>query len=987
MQPLRFYIKTSLLISLAVLCAPVLAEQSGTANVKRKLAIAPGHAVVAPPVVRALPLPAQVLTKNKKQKLIKKSYPSSSFEKGLYLKQQGQINEALVQFIRAAQENPRDVRAFYEQAQLFKQVGKIKLAKSALEQSLAVAPSNTEARGLLVQLHFESGNIFGAAAEVGKLLTQHQESVAKPKSKPVDNKDAALPPPGVIHIEMAPLKNGPSPSPASDNGDDTSMWLHSAASPNSGVAASQNLKKASDSERPLQSKGGYEDVLAHIPSNAAEPEPKATAESNKTPSAVSKILNDIPGFAPSPVSESTTSPSKTAEKLAEAAAKASPGEEKEAAQGFLARMRASARNMSTSLAKPVPSWVKNHLPLAKDKEETRAEAADPSIAEDAPEQTRTQQMISWLKEKIPFLQDKPETSAFDTLPKDAKSKQVASWIKAKTQVIPFVPHAKPTSTVVKTSLDGPASGADKKGADLPPEIARALAGKFSGPTNLNATKEPEGDKDKKLQDEQIKALLSASSAEPSAPKEAHRPESSGPKYGLLNNNALSHVGASAPQDFSEQEPTMLDNLLKQAGKTFSSFLPSISWSWPTMPSIPGLKFRSNAPEAVVASVPAPEQSALPVSPGAAAASQAVPLDVSRILNKLVPSASAPSLPADQLNPRLSSSMPLAAPPANLESYIPKPLESLAAPTHGNVPQPQLRAQESNAGSGKLLLPQTQPQAAASNSAQAPAQNPLPPLVQDVLTRVEPIVKPAVAAANSLMQSIAPLAIPSQSGDRSAPSPVAVAAQALVPNNVPVPVGVNLQKYQQAEELRAEPEGSVHRLVDMQKKQAGAFTYMKPILDGDRNYLSSKQVRQIQALPGKAQEPKKSVPEDPITKRMRYLLEHGTGNMRKGEAFMFSEETGEGILFLPDGTSERRKLQDSQDAEKVLRARRPDIIKPQDLQYSLSLLGKLLPQQQQQQSQDPYAPAMNGPTLEQLMNQMNENSKGVWGWMKKSFKLN
>ena len=102
--------------------------------------------------------------------------------------------------------------------------------------------------------------------------------------------------------------------------------------------------------------------------------------------------------------------------------------------------------------------------------------------------------------------------------------------------------------------------------------------------------------------------------------------------------------------------------------------------------------------------------------------------------------------------------------------------------------------------------------------------------------------------------------------------------------------------------------------------------------------------------------------------------------------MFSEETGEGTLFLPDGTTERRKLQGAQDAEKVMRERRPDIMTPKDVQYTLTLLGKLLPPQQQPNN-DAVSNPLSGPTLEQLMSQMNQSSKGFFGWLKKSLNIN
>lgn len=159
--------------------------------------------------------------------------------------------------------------------------------------------------------------------------------------------------------------------------------------------------------------------------------------------------------------------------------------------------------------------------------------------------------------------------------------------------------------------------------------------------------------------------------------------------------------------------------------------------------------------------------------------------------------------------------------------------------------------------------------------------------------------------------------------------------------------------------------------------------MQPILDYDRNFMGLGQLRTIPASQARTETPKAPPPppEDAVTKRMRYLLEHGTSNLKQGEAFMYSEETGEGILFLPGQEAQRRKLHAPQDHEQVIQNRRPDIVEPKDLQYSLSLLGKLLPPGSRDGNQN--NPPINGPTLEQLMNQAN---KGVWGWVKDTFKI-
>lgn len=187
------------------------------------------------------------------------------------------------------------------------------------------------------------------------------------------------------------------------------------------------------------------------------------------------------------------------------------------------------------------------------------------------------------------------------------------------------------------------------------------------------------------------------------------------------------------------------------------------------------------------------------------------------------------------------------------------------------------------------------------------------------------------------------------------------------------------------EMLEQASGSAHKLIEVQKSKTGAFTYMKPTFDSDRVFLlGGKQVRTIQPLPAQ-QAAAKQPEEDAVTKRMRELLKNNSSNLRRGESFMFSEQSGEGTLFMPNGSVERRQLQAGEEAEKLMRKRRPDIMGARDIQYSLELLGKLLPPQNQNNYQQNEP--VSGPTLDQLMNQMNQNSKGFFGWMKKSLNIN
>ncbi len=89
----------------------------------------------------------------------------------------------------------------------------------------------------------------------------------------------------------------------------------------------------------------------------------------------------------------------------------------------------------------------------------------------------------------------------------------------------------------------------------------------------------------------------------------------------------------------------------------------------------------------------------------------------------------------------------------------------------------------------------------------------------------------------------------------------------------------------------------------------------------------------------------AAPEDEWVKRLRYLNENGTGTLKDGEAFMFSEDTGEAVLILASGKRIQRIIAQPQDAQEVLKLRRPDVLIPHELMYNLSLLGRLMPKEE------------------------------------------
>lgn len=119
--------------------------------------------------------------------------------------------------------------------------------------------------------------------------------------------------------------------------------------------------------------------------------------------------------------------------------------------------------------------------------------------------------------------------------------------------------------------------------------------------------------------------------------------------------------------------------------------------------------------------------------------------------------------------------------------------------------------------------------------------------------------------------------------------------------------------------------------------------------------------------------------DPMISRLTYLKEHGTASLKRGEAFMFSEETGEAVLFLTDGQTIRRKIAQAQDPVEVVKSRRPDIAFPQELKYNLSLLAKLLPPQKELQP-EPRPPGKF------TVNELLAEPSGFWSWLRSMLKI-
>src|SRR5262249_34380793 len=132
------------------------------------------------------------------------AYPRTHYEKALYFQQTGQVDRALVEFLKATQEDPRLVKAFYQQALIFQGKGYLKLAESSLEQALSVKPDFQQARVLLAAIHLQQGNLGGAVMELSRSLGLPEGAARAPSQR------APVSVPG----DATPTANQPESKPA-----------------------------------------------------------------------------------------------------------------------------------------------------------------------------------------------------------------------------------------------------------------------------------------------------------------------------------------------------------------------------------------------------------------------------------------------------------------------------------------------------------------------------------------------------------------------------------------------------------------------------------------------------------------------------------------------------------------------------------------------------------------------------------------------------
>lgn len=320
----------------------------------------------------------------------------------------------------------------------------------------------------------------------------------------------------------------------------------------------------------------------------------------------------------------------------------------------------------------------------------------------------------------------------------------------------------------------------------------------------------------------------------------------------------------------------------------------------------------------------------------------------------------------------------------------------------------------SAGRAQSNLPSTMPVASAVSAARSYSVSPQPAMLADNNQwRTCASTPQPVHPQESHMDNWQPPQLASLVGVRSpaanrAPQPVAVIPNTVPGNYEPLPPNPHSGSAQVASssQLRNLPIQS--RPVAQRLAKQG-FRFVAPNLPvKQRRFLSTIQTaasasagKGVGAMkaqtPRMAPIPPPEPPEDKWTKRMKYLMAYGTSSLGPGEAFMYSEETGEGVMFMPDGTTIKRKLADPRDAEEVALQRRPDILAPKgQLQYNLSLLGKIIKggdkgnEQSKAAAAAPQAQLRSGDMSSQVdtgaPDDFLNNPGGFFGWLKNVFKF-
>lgn len=777
---------------------------------KESLSLSPLPAVVSP---RTIPARTYQYKRTAVRSAVQRTYPSTHFQRGMYFKQKGDLNSALVEFLKATQENPQLVKAFYEQALIFHERGYLKLAESSLERGLAVDPQNQQVRLLLATVQLQQGNIGDAVKELSRSLGLSQQKVMPPAAAPPQEQPAesqAVPPTIQLpHGELQPPP--PPPEPAEMEQAPSSPPQFETPAP----VTTETGDPDSDIDDILK---GIPGIDPAVPDGSSAPstsrDRSASTGSSESPTAIRTQRIDTP------VSESPDTVSKSEQRQIEEA---------------LAKVR--LENKSPLMNFGLLSWLgraKPQLPRPSFNPPAPKPKKEKPIAEKpVREKPVREKRASWWSRQESTVPEKPREKP----PKVSAQPEKGSWWSKW-----FSQDEEPQPTVLSKAENAPKP-------QKPPKPVRQRVARVKSPV------------------EEQRPLLFVNRGE-KQPEEPMR---------MVVHQQLPAPEVTAPPAMHKPTPIV---------------------SQPLKPAVPHL----------IASAQPPQIAPPAARPSPLAVDSTVPLPVSpaqwpRQEHRPVPSPL--SFGYDETQPTLPANRPL-----SFQHHSPAPVPIAMSPAQAQaVPQPGYivppRTAHAVVQPSALQVTRTLP----NNQAAAP-KPPGPPVAAIPAPQaVAPAIRIAVAPP-----AAAPLA------------PVAPAA----PEHV---------------------------------------SFSSPPLINNRSLLS---------VAKNAPPPKKPV-EKPIegdawTQRLKFLSEHGTSSLKPGEAFMFSEESGEAVLFQSGGPTIRRIVAAPQDPEEVARLRRPDILLPQELMYNLSLLGKLLPhqepEQQKQQPSDNFS-----------INDLLPQTEGFFSWLR------
>jgi tetratricopeptide (TPR) repeat protein len=910
---------------LAISCLLSLAIQPATAQ-PRKEAVSfaiPGAILSAPLPISRRP---STITHKEIRDLSRSGYPRTHFQRGMYYRQKGDLNSALIEFLKATQENPRLVKAFYEQSLIFHQRGYLKLAESALEQALAVDADYKQARVLLATIRLAQGNVGGAVSELSRSL-----GLPESKKQPV-NLDNEVPQQTAEELEEREFDR-PAPPPS------LLQVLHDILpepphAENQPVPTVQNAAPVVEQPAPTERKTGF----AGLP-NPPTAERKVTA-----PGELDDLLKGIPGLDPD-----LPAPQATANSQAASQASAAPSATPDAAD---------KKDLATKSAPAKKSFFHFHIANPLSASLSLFKNPNPKTDPPAPPKAeRLEKKAEKFKVKAENLRERADKLS------PAKNNS-GSQVPLSTE-----PESHATKKLAKTVEENTKKAGTERQDQRPNRVKKNRGGIFAGLFTFFESSEPEAPTS------ESKTAKSASTAAESEP------------LAMVVRQPLTADGDTATATARRHLPIPARKqrhaIVTPAPAAFASLSQLKQHAIPPLPT----------PQNQAASINAPVPPRRSADSNPSFAPLPVPQNnLSRTLVIETPVQPKPSSPKNR---------------ATGFSPLPAALKSLGI-SIGQAPAP--KATENNqytaaptpmeitsyvASVPALKMPATAPAAKVDKT-------PAPSPVRVPASLLDPAIM-SFAASNAAKQK----AIAAASKQQSQPAPAAAAVKPLpslantLPEQPPIksqlvyspPAAVTLPPAPSAP--LAVASGFAPPVVPaMQSNPAGTSSgkrpFQSPLLpSGQMRWLSLPSNAQQQARaserPKAGAAPGPAAPdEDPWTKRLQYLSEHGTASLKPGEAFMFSEESGEAVLFMAKGETIRRKVAQPQDPEEVVRARRPDILIPQELQYNLSLLGKLLPKlpdQQQGQQSSGSAPLSNFNVSDVL-----RDSNRFWDWLKQSVRF-